>query len=125
MPWMASVAPREGFTAPPRRPALGAGIAQCTDLKASTTRQRRGTMSKIGFIGMGIMGRPMAGHLLDAGRLPGSDAMSLSVAVMLCFRRVWTGTMLETISPARPAAPPGTRQHSHNRRAAASPSGSD
>lgn len=24
-------------------------------------------MSKIGFIGMGIMGRPMAGHLLDAG----------------------------------------------------------
>lgn len=24
-------------------------------------------MSKIGFIGLGIMGRPMAGHLLDAG----------------------------------------------------------
>nr|WP_290955780.1 2-hydroxy-3-oxopropionate reductase [Halomonas sp.] len=28
---------------------------------------RRATMSKIGFIGLGIMGRPMAGHLLDAG----------------------------------------------------------
>ena len=25
------------------------------------------TISKIGFIGLGIMGRPMAGHLLDAG----------------------------------------------------------
>ena len=24
-------------------------------------------MSKIGFIGLGIMGRPMAGHLLEAG----------------------------------------------------------
>ena len=24
-------------------------------------------MSEIGFIGLGIMGRPMAGHLLDAG----------------------------------------------------------
>ena len=24
-------------------------------------------MAKVGFIGLGVMGRPMAGHLLDAG----------------------------------------------------------
>jgi 3-hydroxyisobutyrate dehydrogenase-like beta-hydroxyacid dehydrogenase len=32
-------------------------------------------MSKIGFIGLGIMGRPMAGHLKAAGtRSPSSTA---------------------------------------------------
>ncbi|WP_412098097.1 2-hydroxy-3-oxopropionate reductase [Halomonas denitrificans] len=35
-----------------------------TELQGTT---RSITMSKIGFIGLGIMGRPMAGHLLDAG----------------------------------------------------------
>ncbi len=29
--------------------------------------QRRTDMAKVGFIGLGIMGRPMAGHLIDAG----------------------------------------------------------
>jgi 3-hydroxyisobutyrate dehydrogenase-like beta-hydroxyacid dehydrogenase len=24
-------------------------------------------MAKVGFIGLGVMGRPMAGHLIDAG----------------------------------------------------------